>query len=425
MSTQTLDSLCTINPETLGTSTPMDFEFRYPDISAVTKGRIDWSATRIWKFADAPSRARRRLRSGDVLLCTVRPGLQAHARIQGDEPLPVVGSTGFALLRPNVPTDSGFIFHQLFSNGIAAQLSALETGSSYPAVNESDVRRILVFAPEVEERRHIAAVLDTVDEAIAKTEAVIAKLKQVRAGLLHDLLTRGLDEHGQLRDPIAHHEQFQDSPLGWIPREWDVGILNDLVPTDRPIVYGILMPGRGFRGGVPVIKVKDIKEGRIDTSDLLLTDPRIDEAYRRSRVLSGDLLFTIRGTVGRMAILPPELENANITQDTARISLVSANPVFVARWLEMEPATRYVSVHTIGVAVRGINVGDVRRIPIPIIPRPEQDAIAASLEAHEAQMGRETATLGKLILLKSGLMTDLLTGRVRVPESISAAENQP
>ena len=60
--------------------------------------------------------------------------------------------------------------------------------------------------------------LDTVDEAIAKTEAVIAKLKQVRAGLLHDLLTRGLDEHGQLRDPIAHPEQFQDSPLGRIPR---------------------------------------------------------------------------------------------------------------------------------------------------------------------------------------------------------------
>ena len=64
--------------------------------------------------------------------------------------------------------------------------------------------------------------LDTVDEAIAKTEAVIAKLKQVRAGMLHDLLTRGLDEHGQLRDPVAHPEQFQDSPLGLIPKDWEV-----------------------------------------------------------------------------------------------------------------------------------------------------------------------------------------------------------
>src|SRR6266571_1470912 len=238
MRTQTLDSLCTINPETLGTSISMDFEFRYLDISAVTKGRIDWSAIRIWKFVDAPSRARRRLRPGDVLLCTVRPGLQAHARIQRDEPLPVVGSTGFAVLRPNVPTDSGFIFHQLFSNGVAAQLSALETGSSYPAVNERDVRRVLVFAPEVEERKYIAAVLDTVDEAIAKTEAVIAKLKQVRAGLLHDLLTRGLDEHGQLRDPSAHPEQFQDSLLGQIPREWEIQTCQSVC---REIVVGIVV----------------------------------------------------------------------------------------------------------------------------------------------------------------------------------------
>src|SRR5206468_10875859 len=101
------------------------------------------------------------------------------------------------------------------------QLRALETGSSYPAVNEGDVRRVRVFCPEKEERWRIAAVLDTVDEAITKTEAVIAKLRQVRAGLLHDLLTRGLDQHGQLRDPIANPEQFQDSPLGRIPREWD------------------------------------------------------------------------------------------------------------------------------------------------------------------------------------------------------------
>ena len=77
----------------------------------------------------------------------------------------------------------------------------MEMGSNYPAVNERDVRRVAVYAPAKDERRSIAAVLDTVDEAITATEAVIEKLKQARAGLLHDLLTRGLDEHGQLRDP--------------------------------------------------------------------------------------------------------------------------------------------------------------------------------------------------------------------------------
>jgi type I restriction enzyme S subunit len=111
-----------------------------------------------------------------------------------------------------------------------------------PKLMNNVMAAIQLRMPPKPEQDFIAAVLDTVDEAIAKTEAVIAKLKQVRAGLLHDLLTRGLDEHGQLRDPIVHPEQFQDSLLGQIPREWSCEVLGGLVPPDRPIVYGILMP---------------------------------------------------------------------------------------------------------------------------------------------------------------------------------------
>ena len=240
----------------------------------------------------------------------------------------------------------------------------------------------------------------------------------MRAGLLYDLLTRGLDEHGQLRDPIAHPEQFRDSPLGRIPNGWRCDVLGNLVPPDRPIVYGILMPGRGFRDGVPVIKVKDITDGRIDTSDLLLTDPRTDEAYRRSRVRAGDLLFTIRGTVGRIAFVPAALNNANITQDTARISLNDSNPLFVARWLETPLPARFIEVHTIGVAVRGINLGEVRRTPVVVPPREEQDRIAEIVSTVERCVDDEVCSGALLRDLKSGLTTDLLTGRVRVPEGL-------
>jgi len=247
-----MESLCDTNPETLGPATPPDFEFDYLDISAVERGRIDSSSIRRVKFKDAPSRARRVVRRGDVLLCTVRPGLQSHARISERQTDDLVCSTGFAVLRAKEQVaDSHFVFHQLFSETISAQLRALETGSNYPAVNEADVRRLLVPAPNRDEQSRISAVLDTVDEAIAKTEAVIAKLKHVHAGLLHDLLTRGLDERGQLRDPEAHPESFRESPVGRVPRHWRSKLLDELVPRERPIVYGILMPGRGFPGGVP------------------------------------------------------------------------------------------------------------------------------------------------------------------------------
>lgn len=321
-----------------------------------------------------------------------------------------------SVFHPQPAANPSFVAHVFNGERFRRSIDITLAGSAINNLRNGDVERFHCLIPKPDEQTRIALVLDTVDEAIAKTEAVIAKLRQVRAGLLHDLLTRGLDAHGQLRDPISHPEQFQPSPLGQIPKEWKPGELGDLVSRDRPIVYGILMPGRGFRDGVPVIKVKDIRDGHIDTSDLLLTDPRIDEAYRRARVRTGDLLFTIRGTVGRMAFVQPELNNANITQDTARVSLDEANPLFVARWLETPVPARFIDVHTIGVAVKGINLGEVRRIPVVVPPKEEQDAIASIISTAEVRIESENGVLECLLKLKSGLMTDLLTGRVRVPE---------
>ena len=106
---------------------------------------------------------------------------------------------------------------------------------------------------------------------------------------------------------------------GVIPSDWYVEKLSRIVRADSPICYGILMPGENCSGGVPVIKVRDIKGGRIDQSDLLLTHPTIDNAYRRSRLQHGDMrIHTIRGTTGRVAIVPTELDGGNITQDTVR-----------------------------------------------------------------------------------------------------------
>ena len=112
--------------------------------------------------------------------------------------------------------------------------------------------RLSVWLPPLPEQRRIAEILDTVDEAIRRTEQVIAKLQQMKQGLLHDLLTRGIDENGELRDPERHPEQFKDSPLGRIPREWEVGPLERLMAlTYRyPSYYGI----QYIPSGVPEVQ---------------------------------------------------------------------------------------------------------------------------------------------------------------------------
>jgi type I restriction enzyme S subunit len=114
---------------------------------------------------------------------------------------------------------------------------------------------------------------------------------------------------------------YKQTEVGVIPEEWGVESLDQCVRSDAPICYGILMPGEHHDGGIPVVKVRDIIGGRVDESNLLLTHPSIDQAYKRSRLNTGDLLITIRGTTGRVAIASSALNGANITQDTARLRL--------------------------------------------------------------------------------------------------------
>ena len=154
--------------------------------------------------------------------------------------------------------------------------------------------------------------------------------------------------------------------------------LDDLVEDDRPITYGILKPGTGFHGGIPVVKVKDMRDGIIDQSDLLLTTPELDYQYRRSRLRAGDLLISIRGSVGRMAEVPDTLENANITQDTARLTIKSEfNKVYVRGVLESQPLQHDMEKNIRGVAVKGINIGYLRKLGIPMCDRKKQDRLAA------------------------------------------------
>ena len=185
--------------------------------------------------------------------------------------------------------------------------------------------------------------------------------------------------------------------------------LDDLVEDDRPITYGILKPGTGCPGGVPVIKVKDMRDGVIDQSDLLLTTPELDYQYRRSRLRAGDLLISIRGSVGRMAEVPENLENANITQDTARLTLKpECNKVYVRGVLESEPLQRDMERNIRGVAVKGINIGYLRELGIPICDRSEQDRLALLYQQldkskHSAQKALEALQATQKALIRKYL----------------------
>jgi len=344
--------------------------------------------------------------AGSVLI-TTRATIGAVA-VAG---LPLTTNQGFRTLVPYETADADFYFH-LFRL-IASEFKRFGSGSTFDEISRRLLGAVVVPRPEVDEQRAIANVLDAADDAIECVSRRIAKLSNLRLGFVHQLLTRGLDSRGRIRSDT---DEFADSVAGHHPREWAVDTLDAVVDQDRPIVYGILMPGRGFDGpgAVPVIKVKDIVGGSVVKDGLLRTTPEIDKEYKRSRLVGGDLLFTIRGTVGRMAFVPPSLDAANITQDTARIAVTGANPVFVREWLNSFSTQRFIDLNTVGQAVRGINLGDLRKVPIALPPRDEQDEIAVAVESFDVALALEKQRLTELSSIKRGLSRDLLTGAVTV-----------
>ena len=322
-------------------------------------------------------------------------------------------------VRHNTDYESEYFYYALKS--WEGYLKGQTSGSGVPHVDKEILGNLKLFNCEKTEQSKIAEILSTVDRAIEQTEGLIAKQQRIKTGLMQDILTRGIDEHGNLRSEETH--EFKDSPLGRIPVEWEVFILNDCVPTVAPICYGILMPGQGHDGGVPVIKVKDVIGGRIIQNNILLTDPKIDAQYRRSRLRDGDLLLTIRGTTGRVAIVPPELNGANITQDTARIRLKDGFSNFFFYFLMQSVQLQdQIKLHTLGQAVKGINIGEVKRLSFGLPDKTEQFEISKRLIAIQQLLDSSEERFRKLCSLKTALMQDLLTGKVRVTPLLKKIE---
>lgn len=320
-------------------------------------------------------------------------------------------------LRPTQSVDGNWLrwkLHWLNNQSVIWRHQQQTTGIINLKI-ESYLNQEIAAPKDQKEQERIASIIDLVDTQIEATEALIAKQERLRAGLMQDLFTRGVDENGELRPPREEAPHlYHETELGWLPKGWEPAPLARLIDPTRPISYGILMPGPHVPDGIPVIKVKDIRGGRILEMGLRRTSKLIDAEYARSRLRKGDILFTIRGTVGRIAPVPESLAGANITQDTARLAVTGCDPSFARYFLESETATRYVAANTLGNAVQGINLGELKKLLVPNFDPSEQRELVNCILRHDAFNDELNSELSCLKLLKSGLMQDLLTGTVSV-----------
>jgi type I restriction enzyme S subunit len=184
---KTLEELVETDPENLGNGTAPDYAFRYISLEDVDHGSLQSFTEQV--FATAPSRARRKLRSNDVLVSTVRPNLLSHLLFQNSDQNWIC-STGFCVLRCRSGlAHPGYIFQHLFAASVNQQIDTLLTGSNYPSMNSRDVRALKIPVPPLPEQIAISAVLTDMDAELAVLGQRQAKTSALKQGMMQELLT--------------------------------------------------------------------------------------------------------------------------------------------------------------------------------------------------------------------------------------------
>jgi type I restriction enzyme S subunit len=308
------------------------------------------------------------------------------------------------------PRYVAYVLYYLYQIGLVLKYQQQTTGIINFKLHEYS-EEVIQCASSKLEQETIAGILSTVDLAIEQTEALLAKQQRIKTGLMQDLLTRGIDEHGNLRSESTH--KFKDSPLGRIPIEWECEPLFHFVPTAE---YGISTSLGDI--GEPVIRMNNLVRGDVDVSDLKYTNrPVPDSLWLRW----GNVLFNRTNSwehVGRTGIWRDECDSATFASYLVRLNPDEAIllPELLNIWLNW--AKTQIEMRRFATpAVQQVNINPTNlRNMIAAFPSTldEQAEIVARLNRHGEMLQSTGLLFNKLLSQKMGLMQDLLTGKKRV-----------
>lgn len=397
-----LDDICSINPDGFSEDDWPDESFEYISLSDVSEGTILQSET--IPVDDAPSRAQRGVKEGDVLVGTVRPKQVSHG-IVIEEHDGKICSSGFGVLRSPTNLNPIYLLQEVLSRRFFRQMEAYVAGSGYPAVNIGDLRKHRIAVPSLVEQRKIASVLYTVGQAIHKTEELVSQLKQLKQGVAQELFRYG----------AFSHDSYQETIIGQIPQSWKLTKLEDLVDLKNGLNFSSDQKGSGtLLANVPnvygSIEIEPSELARVDISE---------SEIEKYELHNGDII-TVRSSkdadgVGQVAIYrgseePVVFAGFTIRQRPNKELIL---PEYLIQYLRYPETRKRVVALGREVALTNVSQGDLAKIDIPVPPQNEQQEIIAILSDFDGNISKEQQYIDRLIRLKHGLMQDLLSGEVR------------
>ena len=404
--------LAKYNYATLAESCSPDFEFSYIDIGSVTytDGITNYQN---FKFKDAPSRARRIVHSGDILVSTVRTYLRAVACVN-EHRLPQIASTGFLVLQADTSKiHPHFLMYSVLSDNFICKVEANSVGISYPAINASQIVHFKLPIPQLSEQFLLVTYLDRqcseIDALLSKNLSSIEDYKKLKQAVITQAVTKG----------VRGEREKKDSGVGWIgaiPKDWEIKRLKSFCTiVDCKNRTPDVFPD----GKYTVVRTTCIKDCSFSYEGSYQTDTTNFKAWTlKGQPHKGDIFFTREAPVGE-ACLVPNADNLCMGQ---RVMFFRPEDNSDARYIMYSiygPLVReYIASKNSGSTVGHLKLGQVACIPIFYCPPLEQKEIADYLDAKCAEIAGLIAKKEQLVKelenYKKSLIYEVVTGKREV-----------
>lgn len=385
-------------------------------------GKINWDTCyhiSLQRFEEAPLI---QIKNDDVLI--TKDGTIGKVAFVTNCPKKAILNSGVLVLRCKDDSyDHKYLYYVLnsvfFDKFIAVALGGSTINHLYQRVFEQFEFPV---PPSLPEQRKIARIFSNVDAVIEKTEAAIAKYKAIKQGMMRDLFTRGLAENGRLRP------RYEDAPhlykhteLGWMPKEWAIDKLGNILKRYGGYLqtgpFGSQLHAHEYQHeGIPVVMPQNINDGLIGTDQIARIHEQRANDLVRHRMSCGDIVIARRGELSRAAAISIVEEGwvCGTGCFLLRLKQSSLNADYTAYVYRQDFIQRQIAANAVGSTMPSLNNKIMAELFFPYCDEAEQIRIVDRLEAIDRNIRTYQSFLSKKLLFKQGLMSDLLTGKMRV-----------
>lgn len=320
------------------------------------------------------------------------------------------------LLRANdSEIGNDYLFHYLSSELFQRIMRQHSSGTTATGIQRAKLETLPITFPTYKpEQTKIAEILTTVDRVVEQTERLIAKQQRINTGLMQDLLSRGIDEHGNLRSEQTH--KFKDSAAGRIPVEWAAKPLSSVVD----LKVGYAFKSKWFsEDGIPLLRGENVGTGRPDWGDRRCLSVEIASKYEEYQLNPGSIVIGMDRTFTKQGFKVSLLEESDtpclLVQRVGSFVPTGVPRGFMRLLIQSPTYQRALLLNQKGMDIPHLSKSEILAPLVPVPAKPdEMNAISSRMESLLSVDQNNMQRLAKLRRLKAAMMQDLLTGTKRV-----------